>query len=137
MHSLIWRRKSMSFLFVCCPTLLASKVCSQKHVIASVCVALARVQSEFAILWFLWRRQTIDVIPKFCKWSALLLKSNWFKKLEFCNQSCVDIQGFPCRVPQLTCIWMSLPGASGLGNLTSGNLCFQEDTNCFMFFQRV
>ena len=22
------------------------------------------------------------------------------------------------RVPQLTCIWMSLPGASGLGNLT-------------------
>ena len=23
------------------------------------------------------------------------------------------------RVPQLTCTWMSLPGASGLGNLTS------------------
>ena len=23
------------------------------------------------------------------------------------------------RVPQLTCIWMSLPGASGLGKLTS------------------
>ena len=26
------------------------------------------------------------------------------------------------RVPQLTCIWMSLPGASGLGNLTSVRL---------------
>ena len=25
------------------------------------------------------------------------------------------------RVPQLACIWMSLPGASGLGNLTKNN----------------
>ena len=69
------RRKSIGFLFVCCPTLLASKVCSHKHVIASVFVGLSRVQSEFAILWFLGWRQAIDVIPKWCKRIAVLLKS--------------------------------------------------------------
>ena len=30
----------------------------------------------------------------------------------------VVLEGNVVRVPQLTSIWMSLPGASGLGNLT-------------------
>ena len=34
---------------------------------------------------------------------------------ETCNPELED----GSRVPQLTCIWMSLPGASGLGNLTN------------------
>ena len=30
--------------------------------------------------------------------------------------------GLQVKVPKLTCIWMSLPGASELGNLTRGNV---------------
>ena len=37
-------------------------------------------------------------------------------------------QVFSSRVPQLTCIWMSLPGASGLGKLTTETMKNQRGT---------
>ena len=35
-----------------------------------------------------------------------------------CSMEIVVLEGNVVRVPQLTSIWMSLPGASGLGKLT-------------------
>ena len=42
----------------------------------------------------------------------------WIPEMIFKNVSQMVLV-YDSRVPQLACIWMSLPGASGLGNLTS------------------
>ena len=63
----------------------------------------------------------------------------WNRKIEFwlqttwvsgeSDQHILSSRSRPSRVPQLTCIWMSLPGASGLGKLTSLNHPYQDSND--------